>query len=215
VKSGTRQPDLFYNLGNAYFRSAEAGNAGRLGRAILAYERALALEPSFDDARFNLDVARDVVGSRYGQDKVKDAAVDPLWIRAATFLPLTTLAWVFFVLDVVFFAVLIALRFLPTGFLRTGLIVLNTFVGLATLGAGGLLGAQVYYLETVRMSVVVADEVVMREGPDATRREGPKLHAGHRAEILREDHGWARLRLANKVEGWVPAETVEEIQRVL
>ena len=72
-------------------------------------------------------------------------------------------------------------------------------------------GAHVTYLETVRMSVVTADEVVMREGPDASRREGPKLHAGHRAEILREDHGWDRVRLANKVEGWVPADTVDEI----
>jgi SH3 domain-containing protein len=215
VKSGVRHEDLFYDLGNAYFRSAEAGQPNRLGRAILAYERALAMAPGFDDARFNLDVARDVVGQRYGQDKVKDAAVDPVWIRAATYLPLATLSWAFFCVDVLFFAVLIALRFLPTGFLRTGLVVLESFAGIAVVVVGVLLGAQVYYLETVRMSVVTADEIVMREGPDASRREGPKLHAGHRAEVLREDHGWARVRLANKVEGWVPADTVEEIQGVL
>jgi tetratricopeptide (TPR) repeat protein len=211
VKTGLRHEDLFYNLGNAYFRSAEAGQPNRLGKAILSYERALALAPAFDDARYNLDVARDVVGQRYGQDKVKDAAADPLWVRAATYLPLATLAWAFFIVDVLFFAVLIALRFLPSGFLRTGLIVLESFAGIVFLAVGVLLGAHVYYLETVRMSVVTADEVVMREGPDASRREGPKLHAGHRAEILREDHGWARLRLANKVEGWVPADTVDEI----
>ena len=215
VKSGVRHEDLFYDLGNAYFRSAEAGQPNRLGRAILAYERALAMAPGFDDARYNLEVARDVVGQRYGQDKVKDAAADPLWVRTATYLPLATLSWIFFVLDVVFFAVLIALRFLPTGFLRTGLLVMETFAGIGVVAIGVLLGAQVYFLESVHMGVVTADEIVMREGPDASRREGPKLHAGHRAEILREDHGWARLRLANKVEGWVPAETVEEIQRVL
>ncbi len=215
VKSGVRHPDLFYNLGNAYFRAAEKGEPNRLGPAILAFERALAMEPGFDDARYNLEVARDVVGARYGQDKVKDAAADPVWIRIATYLPLSTLAWVFFALDTVFFAVLIALRFLPTGLLRTGLIVANVFVGITVLVSGAVLGAQVYYLETVRMSIVTADEVVMREGPDASRREGPKLHAGHRAQILREDHGWARIRLANQVEGWVPADSIEEIQAVL
>jgi len=227
VKSGVRHPDLFYNLGNAYFRFAaeakpdsksDSGNekiTNRLGRAILAYERALVLEPGFEDARYNLDVARDVIAARYGHDKVKDAATDPLWIRVATYLPLSTLAWIFLALDVGFFAVLIALRFLPTGLLRTGLLVANAFAGATALAVGCVLGAQVYYLETVRMSVVTADEVVMREGPDASRREGPKLHAGHRAEVLREDHGWARLRLANKVEGWVPADSVEEIQGVL
>ena len=215
VKSGIRHPDLFYNLGNAYFRSAEKGTANRLGPAILAYERALAMEAGFDDARYNMQVARDVVASRYGQDKVKDAADDPLWIRIATYIPLSTLAWIFFGLDAMFFAVLIALRFLPTGFLRTGLIVTNTFVGLVGLVAGVVLGAQVHFIESVRMSVVTADEVVMREGPDVSRREGPKLHAGHRAQILREDHGWSRVRLANQVEGWVPSDTVEEIQALL
>ena len=215
VKSGVRHPDLFYNLGNAYFRSAEKGTANRLGPAILAYERALAMEPSETDARYNLDVARDVVAARYGQDKVKDAAADPLWIKVATYIPLSTLAWIFFGLDALFFALLIALRFLPTGLLRTGLLASNSFIGLAGLIVGGVLGAHVYFLETVRMSVVTTDEVVMREGPDVSRREGPKLHAGHRAQILHEDHGWARIRLANQVEGWVPTDTVEEIQAVL
>src|SRR5262249_50390455 len=120
VKSGVHHEDLFYDLGNAYFRSAEAGQPNRLRRATPAHARAPAPAPGFDDARFNLDVARDVVGQRYGQDKVKDAALDPLWIRAATYLPLPILSWIFFCVDVLFFAVLIALRFLPTGFLRTG-----------------------------------------------------------------------------------------------
>jgi tetratricopeptide (TPR) repeat protein len=215
VKSGVRHEDLFYNLGNAYFRAAQNGAKDALGRAILAYERALVIAPGFDDARYNLDVSRELVGARYGQDKVKDADKDPLWIRAATLLPLSTMCWLFFGLDVLFFAILIGLRFLPTGFLRAGLFVANVFTGLAALVFGVLLAAQVYYIETVRMSVVTADEVVMREGPDASRREGPKLHAGHHAQLLREDHGWVRIRLANRMEGWIPKQSVEEIQEVM
>ena len=42
-------PTAFYNLGNAYYRS------DRIGLAILNYERALKLDPSFKDARTNLD----------------------------------------------------------------------------------------------------------------------------------------------------------------
>src|SRR5712691_4105636 len=44
---------LFYDLGNAYFR------AGDLGRAILNYERALALDPSQPETQANLRLARD------------------------------------------------------------------------------------------------------------------------------------------------------------
>ena len=215
VASGVKHEDLFYNLGNAYFRAAQAGQKDRLGRAILAYERSLALVTDFEDARFNLDVARELVSARYGQDKVKDASLDPLWVRIASWLPLSTLSWLFFGVDVLFFALLIGVRFLPTGFLRTGLIVATVFSGLAALVLGALLALQVYYLETVKVGVVVVDEIVMREGPDTSRREGPKLHAGHRAQLLLEDHGWIRIRLANQVEGWVPRQSVEEIGAAL
>ena len=40
--------EVYYNLGNAYFKQ------GELAQAILAYERALRLQPSFDDAKHNL-----------------------------------------------------------------------------------------------------------------------------------------------------------------
>lgn len=44
--------DLYYNLGNAYYRD------GQLGRAIISYERALALDPSNEYARTNLAFVR-------------------------------------------------------------------------------------------------------------------------------------------------------------
>jgi len=44
--------DTYYNLGNAYWRNGEAGNA------IINYERALRLDPSHDDARTNLQFVR-------------------------------------------------------------------------------------------------------------------------------------------------------------
>ncbi|MCM1332481.1 MAG: tetratricopeptide repeat protein [Bacteroides sp.] len=41
--------DLYYNLGNSYYRQ------GKLGKAILYYEKALRLDPSNKDARANLE----------------------------------------------------------------------------------------------------------------------------------------------------------------
>src|SRR6266404_8768992 len=53
VRAGQDAPNLFYNLGNAYFRQRD------FGRAILNYERALALEPRHPEAQANLRIARD------------------------------------------------------------------------------------------------------------------------------------------------------------
>ncbi len=42
-------PTVYYNLGNAYYR------LNNIGKAILYYERALKMDPSFTDARSNLE----------------------------------------------------------------------------------------------------------------------------------------------------------------
>lgn len=44
--------ELYYNLGNAYYKS------GKIAHAILNYERALLIHPGDDDVRFNLEMAK-------------------------------------------------------------------------------------------------------------------------------------------------------------
>src|ERR1700757_2173564 len=53
VRTGQASGNVFYDLGNAYFRT------GDFGRAILNYQRALALERHHPEATANLQIARD------------------------------------------------------------------------------------------------------------------------------------------------------------
>src|SRR4029077_14415925 len=53
VRAGQWNANLFYDLGNAYFRARD------FGRAILNYERALALDQHHPEATANLQIARD------------------------------------------------------------------------------------------------------------------------------------------------------------
>src|SRR5205814_9982968 len=53
IRDGQWSANVFYDLGNAYFRT------GDFGRAILNYERALALERHHAEATANLQIARD------------------------------------------------------------------------------------------------------------------------------------------------------------
>src|SRR5947199_10416608 len=53
VGAGQWSANLFYDLGNAYFR------VGDFGHAVLNYERALALERHHPEAIANLQIARD------------------------------------------------------------------------------------------------------------------------------------------------------------
>lgn len=83
VKSGNWSAHLFYNLGNAAYRE------GDKGAAILAYERALALEPGHPEAKANLGFLRDATGARIpkpswmGRALEWPAANEAAWLAAA------------------------------------------------------------------------------------------------------------------------------------
>ena len=201
VARGVHNEELFYNLGNAYFRLDE------LGRAIYNYERALRLLPEMKDAEFNLRVARDVVAQRT-RDRFREAEVDPLWVRLANHFTIGKLTLALLILNTLFFSALLLLRFLMPGFRRTVLFVTNSFVGVALLTCLAMFVLQVVFLERVRMGIVLKDQVVMREGTGADLAERGTLHAGLRVQVVEESAGWFRVRLSTGNEGWVPESSV-------
>jgi tetratricopeptide (TPR) repeat protein len=205
VSAGVVHEDLYYNLGNAYFR------AGRIGPAIYNFERALRIDPGMEDARFNMEVAREAVAERV-VDRLKGAESEAWWVRMATFFSVSQLTIGLLALDALFFALLIAVRFIHTGFLRTALMASASFVLVALLGTFVLLNRHVHVLEEVYQGIVIADQVVMREDADNRSAEkGTPLHPGVRVSLRGRDAGWLRIRLANGMEGWVPESAIGQL----
>lgn len=208
-------PDLAFNLGDAYFR------AGRLGPAIWAWERTLALDPDHEDARYNLEQARRLA-SRRVQDKLEGAEREPGWIRLVTLLSPSTETWAFVGAYLGFFACLGlwlrarrqarlaeeagATHASPTATFG----VLSGTLGLAALGAGVVLLGRVQ-LEHTPYAVVLPDAASVKEGADTNYRTVFDVHAGLRVRIEERDQGWVRVRLVNGLEGWLPEATVGRI----
>src|SRR5204862_4635113 len=82
VKSGLWNANLFYNLGNAWFR------LGDFGEAILNYERAVALDPHHPEAGANLALVRDEARAlelkRTGVERYVDAGTSAEYSIAAS-----------------------------------------------------------------------------------------------------------------------------------
>jgi tetratricopeptide (TPR) repeat protein len=200
-RQGLRSAHLSYNLGNAYFRQ------GQLGPAIWAWERALALDPDADDARYNLERARKIVARRV-QDKIEGADRDPSWIRLVTELSLSTETWLFAALYVSFFVAL-GLRVRArraaqvSGTEPTPLWgALAAILGVTAALAAALLVGRVA-LDRTPFAVVLPDQLAVKEGADSNYRTTFEVHAGLRVRVLEREQGWARVRLANGLEGWV------------
>lgn len=204
VAAGIVHEDLYYNLGNAYFRMDE------LGRAIYNYERALRIDPDMADARHNLAVATEAV-TEVVEDRLEGLESEPLWLRVITFFAVTELTCVFLAANILFFAGLIALRFLAPGFGHVMTQVLSFAAGVVFATSGVLLGAQAAYVTRVPQGIVLPHKVALREGMGERSAERAYLHAGLRVYIAERDSGWLRVRLANGAEGWVPSAAIGEL----
>ncbi len=73
AKTGEVSADLYYNIGNTYYRLKDNAHA------ILYYERALMLDPGHSDARYNVDFVR----TRGGIDEDQGANIFGIWLDAA------------------------------------------------------------------------------------------------------------------------------------
>ena len=73
ARTGEVSADLYYNIGNTYYRLKDNAHA------ILYYERALVLDPAHSDARYNVDFVR----TRAGIDEDQGANIFGIWIDAA------------------------------------------------------------------------------------------------------------------------------------
>lgn len=198
-RQGVISSDLHYNLGVATFRQ------GKLGRAIWAFERAAALDPDAEDARFNLAQTRKLVERRV-RDKIEGAEREPTWIRIVTFLPASTQTWVFLLLYFGGF-VLLFLRRRADDDSRAALSAGAALIGAAAALAAVLLAGRVA-LDRIPFAIVIPDRVAVKEGADTNYRTSFEVHAGLRVRLLERDHDWVRVRLANGLEGWIQDDDV-------
>jgi tetratricopeptide (TPR) repeat protein len=198
-RQGILSGDLYYNLGVTHFRR------GNLGHAIWSFERAVAIDPADEDARFNLAQSRRAAERRV-RDKIEGAAHDPFWIRAVTASAPSTQTWTFLGLYLGAFALLFWRRRAQEA-ARAVLAAGAALLGAAALVAALFLAGRAA-LANIPFGIVLPDMVAVKEGADPNHRSAFDVHAGLRVRLLDRDHEWQRIRLANGLEGWVRAQDV-------
>ncbi|WP_193212552.1 tetratricopeptide repeat protein [Luteolibacter marinus] len=189
---------VLQNLGSAYFRQED------YGRAILAFERALLLDPGNPDLEANLKLARDEaavfpVASGDGWNRFLAKLSRQQWsvlaLGCAFALPLAAGAWVVF-----------------RKRRRVG-------VGAAACGipAVGLLVLSLHALDAregeEERAIVVAAPATVRISPFATADERASLANGREVKLGRLENGYFWITMdGGGTEGWV---TAGEVGRVI
>ena len=196
--------DLYYNLGNAYYRTEN------IPEAVLNYERALLLSPGDRDIRFNLQIARSKTFDKivpesemffvtWYRSLVSMMSVDA-WARTA----LVSLAITIILLLVYLFSERIWLR--KAGFFG-GVALLLLFVG-----ANIFAWQQKKDLLNRKGAIIFAPSVTVKSTPAANGTDLFILHEGTKVVItdgsMKE---WKEIRLADGKEGWIESKHIRVI----
>ena len=203
TEEGVESPGLYYNMGNAAYRS------NSIGYAILYFEKALKLDPSHEDARHNLEFV-----SRYKVDAFEQ--VPELFVRSWTRKMVQSLSEkVWSILSIVLFFI----------FLVSVLIYLfSNRLMLKKAGFfGALFGILVFVVSITsavsshrniirpEAGIILSPSVVVRSSPSDSGTELFILHEGTKVKMNEEVSGWQNIRVIDGREGWIGSSDFESI----
>ena len=196
--------DIFYNLGNAYYRS------GNLTQAILNYERASLLSPGNEDINFNLEFARSKT-----VDKIvpKGEMFYVTWYKSIrNLVSIDSWAYISLISIALAFVFVLVYLFSPT----TGFQKLGFFSGILLFVLFSFSSFFAFQQKSAMQkrygAIIIAPSVNVKKSPTFNALDGFVLHEGTRVDIVDEGiKGWVGVQVSDGRSGWVPIDKLEKI----
>lgn len=195
LSQGFESGALYYNLGNAYFKT------GRLGYAIYSYEKGLKLKPNDEDLAYNLRLA-----NARSVDKLTELPklfIVAWWEGLVTSLGVN--GWSLIVI-LIFWILLasIAVYFFSR---KTNLQRISFMSGSASLSVLilvlVLLIARVNREATTNFGILLEPTCTVKASPDSKSNDAFVIHEGIKFTIDDFVNDWAKIRLVDGKIGWV------------
>jgi tetratricopeptide (TPR) repeat protein len=203
IESDGASANVYYNIGNSYFR------LNKIAPAILYYERAILLLPGDPDIRFNLELARlktvdkiEPVGEFFLTDWYNDLK-NLFSAHQWSYIAITCFILLIGCLVLFFFSRKILLK--KTGF-YSGLIFV-VFIVLANLFAY----SQKKKLTDRKTAIIFASTVTIKSSPDNSGTDLFILHEGAKVDVKRQLGEWDEIETANGNVGWIKRDQMEII----
>ncbi len=200
---GITSAELYFNLGNAFFKS------NQIASAIINYERALLLSPDDEDIRFNLKLANlrivdkiepvpELFILKWMKNLINGRTADS-WAKVAVFF-----LWIAFLFGCAFVFVGSA------GLKRITFFVGVVFVVLAIVAL--IFGVRKNRIDTLHpYAIVFAQNSYVKSAPDNQSTDLFILHEGVKVQLVEATHEWSKIKLADGKVGWIRSLDMEKI----
>ncbi|OGU75346.1 MAG: hypothetical protein A2V93_09775 [Ignavibacteria bacterium RBG_16_34_14] len=195
INSGYEGTALFYNLGNAYYRE------GKIGYAILYYEKALKLSPGDEDIKHNLAIA-----NLKTIDKLESLPKFFLFEWWEGLLALFTASgWI--IISYIFYLLLIfsiAFYFYVRNTFQQKVVLISGLAGFILLILSStLLVIKLNEELNTKNGVVVENTVNVKLSPDSGSNDAFIIHEGLKVRLEDKVDKWVKIRLEDGKVGWI------------
>ncbi|HXB41918.1 MAG TPA: tetratricopeptide repeat protein [Bacteroidia bacterium] len=195
LTEGQVSANLYYNLGNAYFKD------NQIGKAIYNYELAKKLSPGDDDIKTNLRIAN---AKTIDKIEAKENFLAGA-IKSGLYSMFSTNGWAWLSIIAVIFTLLCAIAFIISKSLLfkricfwLGILGIIKFVFVFSVGFASL-----HNLNKKTQAIVTNQVVQVLSAPNESGKSKFSLHEGTKLTVLSTNEEWTSIQLANGNEGWI------------
>ena len=195
LSQGYESAEIYYNLGNCYYR------LDQIGQAILYYEKALRLDPNDEDIKYNLEIANLRV-----VDRIKLPPrffLFDWWDDVKFFFSLKDLIYMisisFFLVSVFF----ICWLFIRNYRIRRFFLTLSILAVILIVFWGYVYYLRIDEYKHHHQGIILAPSVTVLSAPDENSTDVFILHEGVKVDLDEQRQDWVKIRLADGKTGWV------------
>jgi tetratricopeptide (TPR) repeat protein len=203
LASGETSAKLYFNLGNAYYKTGDVNNA------ILNYERAKVLAPHDEDIEFNLQIANQYVVTKI------EALPQPFFLRWRTSIenkyPTDTWAFISIGAFLIFLLLLGLFLFSKTASIKR----LSFWIGIMAILFSGFTfsyaAKQKSKINKRNHAIVFCPRITVKSSPSQTGTDLFLIYEGLKIEITDSLNTWREIKLADGNQGWLPDSCIVKI----
>lgn len=203
LEQGYESSELYYNIGNAYFKNND------LPSAILFYEKASKLLPNDEDIEYNLSIANSMIVDKI--EKVPELFYEKWWeffynIMGANAWAIVSLVFIALVIIVVGLFIISKTRQHRK---------ISFFIGVVFIVFAVASYALAYekYDDNVNNNeaIVFTPSITVKSSPTPNAVDLFVIHDGTKVEIIDKIDNWVEIKIQNGSIGWIPMDAIKEI----
>jgi len=204
LKNGKHSAELYFNLGNCYYKLDE------IGPSIYFYEKALLLQPNDPEIKNNLSFAQnmrlDAIEEmpKTAMNRLHESVVLALTPNQWGYLAVTMI--LLFVMGFIIYYVLYSATYKRIAFIAA-----NTALFIAVFSVVmGYLGSS--SKKAKNPAIIFEREVVVTSEPNERSEKVFALHEGTKVNVLESLENWSKVRIADGQTGWMPSESLKRLK---